>query len=762
MVGARALLTPFLGVELPFVTLFPALFFAAWLGGFGPALLATLLGVASALVLFFPPAFSISVTGPVPQLGAVLFTLTGLFAGALGESRLRLLRQAEKAADIARRSQDRYQTLIQQTSEGIWRIELPEPVSIDLPTDEQIDRFYALGELAECNDAMAQMYGFSRADELTGARLADLLPRSEPRNLQFLEAFVRSGYRLTDAESHELGRDGEPRFFLNNLIGIISDGHLVRAWGSQRDITGLKKAEEAVLASDSRFRSIFESGMIGIGFWNRRVVTDANDTFLALLGYDRADLAQGRLRRDRLFKEDQEADLHAGEELRRSGVCTPYEKEFLRKDGSKVPVLVGAARLSGDDDLAFFLLDLTDRRRIEERMRQVERMEVVGQLAGGMAHEANNQMSVVLGATEFILRRADVPTQVRQDAEYIRAAAERTAAITRQLLAFSRRQILQPQAVDLNDIVKKLEPILRRTLLENQKLELRLGSSVAAVRADPIQLEQVLLNLAINARDAMPQGGVLTVQTKSVQLSAEYVATRPGTAIRPGSFSVLVVSDTGTGMDRETMKHVFEPFFTTKPVGKGSGLGLAMVYGIVKQSGGYIWPYSEAGLGTTFKIYLPFTEDTPAIRTEAQPEKILASKHATVLVVEDDALVRAIARRTLAEAGFSVLDAEDGHQALAIVARQEAIDVVLTDVAMPVFGGRELAQRLSQLRPGLPIIFMSGYTDDDLARRGLLDAGIPFLEKPFSPEDLARMVEDILQAGPSQRTTTSEKPYTQV
>ena len=757
------MLTPFLGVELPFVTLFPALFFAAWLGGFGPALLATLLGVASALVLFFPPAFSISVTGPVPQLGAVLFTLTGLFAGALGESRLRLLRQAEKAADIARRSQDRYQTLIQQTSEGIWRIELPEPVSIDLPTDEQIDRFYALGELAECNDAMAQMYGFSRADELTGARLADLLPRSEPRNLQFLEAFVRSGYRLTDAESHELGRDGEPRFFLNNLIGIVSDGHLVRAWGSQRDITGLKKAEEAVLSSEARFRSVFESGMIGIAFWNRQVVTDANDTFLALLRYDRSDLERGLLRREVLWsKGDEEADRHAQEEMQRSGVCTPYEKEFLRKDGSKVPVLVGAARLSGDDDLAFFLLDLTDRRRIEERMRQVERMEVVGQLAGGMAHEANNQMSVVLGATEFILRRADVPPQVRQDAEYIRAAAERTAAITRQLLAFSRRQILQPQAVDLNEVVKKLEPILRRTLLENQKLELRLGSNVAAVRADPIQLDQVLLNLAINARDAMPQGGVLTVQTKSVQLSAEYVATRPGTAIRPGSFSVLVVSDTGTGMDRETMKHVFEPFFTTKPVGKGSGLGLAMVYGIVKQSGGYIWPYSEAGLGTTFKIYLPFTEDTPAIRTEAQPEKILASKHATVLVVEDDALVRAIARRTLAEAGFSVLDAEDGQQALAIVARQEAIDVVLTDVAMPVFGGRELAQRLSHLRPGLPIIFMSGYTDDDLARRGLLDAGIPFLEKPFSPEDLARMVQDILQAGPCQRTTTSEKPYTQV
>lgn len=756
MVGVRTFLTPVLGFQLPFITLFPAIFFAAWVGGFGPSLLATVLGASSSLFLFFPPTSSLSTTEPVTQLGVALFVGAGLIAGALGESRLRILVRAEKAAEDATRSQDRYQTLIQQTAEGIWRIELPEPVPVDLPPDKQIDRFYALGELAECNDAMAQMYGFSSAADLIGARLADLLPRSDPRNLQFLEAFIRSGYRLMDAESHELGRDGESRFFLNNMIGIVSEGRLTRAWGSQRDITGLKKAEEAVLASEARFRSVFESGMIGIAFWNRQVVTDANETFLAVLGYDRTDLEQGLLRRDRLWNTaDEEADIRAREQVDRSGVCTPYEKEFLRKDGSKVPVLVGAARLSGNNDLVFFMLDLTDRRRVEERMRQAERMEVVGQLAGGMAHEANNQMSVVLGATEFILRRADVPPQVRQDAEYIRAAAERTAAITRQLLAFSRRQILQPQAVDLNDVVKKLEPILRRTLTENQKLDLRLGSNVTAVRADPVQLDQVLLNLTINARDAMPQGGVLTIQTRSVQLSSEYAATRPGTAIRPGPFSVLLVSDTGTGMDRETMKHVFEPFFTTKGVGKGSGLGLAMVYGIVKQSGGYIWPYSEPGLGTTFKIYLPSTEDAPASQAEPLAEKILPSKHATVLVVEDDPLVRAIARRSLTEAGFSVLDAEDGHQALALVARQQRIDVVLTDVAMPEFSGRELAQRLSALRPGLPVIFMSGYTDDDLTRRGLLEAGIPFLEKPFSPQDLARVVQDVLHGAPSQPTTTS-------
>ncbi|HET6777358.1 MAG TPA: response regulator [Gemmatimonadales bacterium] len=756
MVGARALLTPRLGFQLPFITLFPALFLTAWVGGLGPSLLATILGAGSALYLFFPPVQSIALGDPVAQLGLTLFVLTGLIAGALGESRLRVLDRAEKAAHDARRSQDRYQALIQQTAEGIWRIELPEPVPVDLPADEQIERFYALGELAECNDAMAQMYGFSRAEELTGARLADLLPRSDPRNLQFLRAFIESGYRLTDAESHELGRDGESRYFLNNMIGIVSEGRLTRAWGSQRDITELKKAEAAVIATEARFRGVFESGMIGIAFWNRQMVTEANDTFLALLGYDRADLSAGLLNRDRLWsKGGERADLQAAHEIQMRGVCTPYEKEFLRKDGSKVPVLVGAARLGGDDDLVFFVLDLTDRRRVEERMRQVERMEVVGQLAGGMAHEANNQMSVVLGATEFILRRADVPPQVRQDAEYIRAAAERTAAITRQLLAFSRRQVLQPQAVDLNEVVRKLEPILRRTLTENQTLRLELGPDVTAVRADPIQLDQVLLNLTINARDAMPEGGVLSIQTRGVQLSAEYAAARPDVAIRPGPFSVLIVSDTGVGMDHETLKHVFEPFFTTKGVGKGSGLGLAMVYGIVKQSGGYIWPYSEPGIGTTFKIYLPSTQDVPAIQPEARPEKLLPANQGTVLVVEDDPLVRAIARRTLTEAGFSVLDAEDGHQALAVVSRHPRIDVVLTDVAMPVFGGRELAQRLSQVRPALPIIFMSGYTDDDLTRRGLLDAGIPFLEKPFSPQDLVSVVLDVLHRARSQPTATS-------
>jgi two-component system cell cycle sensor histidine kinase/response regulator CckA len=745
-VWVRILLTPTLGFALPFITLFPAVFFVAWAGGLGPALLATVTGVTAALYLFFPPALTFSLSDPVGQLGAALFVLTGTAAGVLGESRLR----AEARAKVA---VDRYRALTEQTAEGVWRIELPKPIPVSLQPEEQIELFYAWGELAECNDAMAHMYGFSSAAELIGTRLSDLLPRSDPRNLEFLHAFIRTGYHLTDAESHELDREGKERHFLNNLIGIVSDGHLVRAWGSQRDITSIKQAEAAVQASEARFRSVFESGMIGIAFWNRELITGANDTLLEMLGYDRGDLEQGLLRRNRLWTNANQADdQRAAEEVERTGSCSPYEKEFLRKDGSKVPLLVGAARLGTSNDLVFFLLDLTERRQAEERLRQAERIEVVGQLAGGMAHEANNQMSVVLGATQFILRRSDLPPQVRQDGEYIRAAAERTASITRQLLAFSRRQILQPQAVDLSMVVKRLEPILRRTLTEQQKLVLRLAPDLTAVLADPVQLDQVLLNLTINARDAMPQGGVLTIETRNVHLSPHHLTQRPGLTVQSGPFSALIVSDTGHGIDQDAMKHLFEPFFTTKGVGKGSGLGLAMVYGIVKQSGGYIWPYSEPGVGTTFKIYLPSVTESPLPPSVPVAEQATGSHGATVLVVEDDPLVRTIARRALTEAGFEVLEAADGRQALALVARHEQIDIVLSDLAMPELGGRELALRLSETRPVLPVVFMSGYTDDDLVRRGLLEAGIPYLEKPFSPEGLARMIRDVLNSvTPSSR-----------
>ncbi len=491
MAAARYFLQPLLGEELPFITFFPAVFFAAWLGGLGPGLLATLASALLCLFFFLPPVYSLELTSPAGTVGVVLFVVIGVLTAVMGESLLRAQRHAEaalkEAAEAAvradeeaaraedqtaqtqqlvvkaraaaetqlsieaalRESQERYRAFIEQTAEGVWRFELEEPVRVDRPVEEQIEHFYAHAYLAECNDAVAHMYGYASAGELVGSRLSDMMPRSDPQNLEYLRAFVRSGYRLTDAESHEIDREGQEHYFLNNLIGIVSDGHLVRAWGSQRDVTASRQAEAAIQASEARFRSVFESGMIGIAFWNGERMTDANDTLLTMLGYSRGDLEAGILRHGRLTPPGQEeADRRATEETRTRGSCMPYEKEFLRKDGSVIPVLVGGARLSEDmRDAVFFVLDLTERRRAEDRLRQAERIEVIGQLAGGMAHEANNQMSVILGATSFILARSDLSSIVRQDVGYIREAAERTASITRQLLAFSRRQILQPQIV---------------------------------------------------------------------------------------------------------------------------------------------------------------------------------------------------------------------------------------------------------------------------------------------------------------------------
>ena len=656
---------------------------------------------------------------------------------------------AQAAAETAlKQSEERYRAFIEQTAEGVWRFELEQPIPVTLPEERQIEAMYAHGYLAECNDAVAHMYGFKRAADLIGTRLADMIPRSDPHNVDYLRAFVRSGYRLTDAESHEFDREGHERYFLNNLIGIVVEGQLRRAWGSQRDITGSRQAEAAIHASEARFRSVFESGMIGIAFWNGFVMTNANDALLRMLGYTRQDLEDGLLRHGRLTPPGfAEADGRATEETRVHGSCTPYEKEFLRKDGSRVAVLVGGARLGEDmTDAVFFVLDLTERRRAEERLRQAERIEAIGQLAGGMAHEANNQMSVVLGAAGFVLARDDLPDAVRQDVEYIRQAAERTASITRQLLAFSRRQVLQPRVVHLNAALAQLKPILERTLTEQQTLRLKLALDVAPIRADPAQLDQVLLNLTINARDAMPDGGVLTLETRNIMLTHEYAEARRGTLIAPGSYTALLVSDTGHGMDEDTIGRLFEPFFTTKALGRGSGLGLAMVYGIVKQSGGYIWAYSEPNVGTTFKLYFPALMEHVPEPVASATEQPTHGSGGTILVAEDDALVRSMIRRSLAEAGFTVIEAANGKDALDKAAVETRVDALLTDLAMPEIGGRELARRLRETHPRLPVLFMSGYTDDEVMRRGLLESGATFLEKPFSPELLARKVSQMLEA----------------
>jgi CheY-like chemotaxis protein len=368
----------------------------------------------------------------------------------------------------------------------------------------------------------------------------------------------------------------------------------------------------------------------------------------------------------------------------------------------------------------------------------------VGRLAGGVAHETNNQMTVVLGAASFLLRRQDLSPEVRKDLETIRQAAERAAGVSSQLLAFSRRQLLRPQALDVDTVVGAMEPVLHRILGEECRLELRLDRAPKTVVADAGQLEQVLLNLAINARDAMEPGGTLSIETGIVELTEAYARQRPGVTVHPGRYTALTVTDSGHGMDRETLSHLFEPFFTTKPVGQGTGLGLSVVYGIVKQSGGYVWVYSEPGQGTSFKVYLPLAEPRVGSAVDA-PRRPRTRSGETILVVEDDPDVRRQVVRGLEDEGYTVAQAEHGAEALEVARRADGnLHLVVSDVSMPTMPGRELAHRLAELRPDLPVLFISGYPGPDVVQRGLLDAGRPFMQKPFSPEALAEKVRELL------------------
>jgi CheY-like chemotaxis protein len=347
------------------------------------------------------------------------------------------------------------------------------------------------------------------------------------------------------------------------------------------------------------------------------------------------------------------------------------------------------------------------------------------------------------------------------DVEHIRKAAERTSSITAQLLAFSRRQVLQPVVLDLSGLVTRWESVLRRVMGEDCAVVVRAQEGVAPVKADPGQLEQALLNLALNARDAMPRGGSLVVEVFSAVLSDEYLARRPGVNVRPGRYVVLAVSDTGHGMDAKTLSHAFEPFFTTKGVGHGTGLGLSTVYGIVKQSDGYVWAYSEPGQGTTFKLYLPAVDRAAPSPGLAASPMAVPGRGELILVVEDDEGVRWMTRRILVDAGYQVLEAADGKSALELLRRDgAAVQLVVTDVVMPGLSGRALADELARLRPGIPIVFTSGYTDGEIVRRGLLEPGTAFVQKPFGPDTIVRSVRERLDAAslPSMPPTGKPSP----
>jgi PAS domain S-box-containing protein len=513
----------------------------------------------------------------------------------------------------------------------------------------------------------------------------------------------------------------------------------------------LRAAQDSLRRSEVNFRSLVTNAPYGICRCDSTgQLLDANPALLAMLGYSSAKELAGK-HLGALYADAQQW-FELADHLRSAAPFNGLIVEWMRNDGTATAVRVsGRAVSDGGNGKTFelFAEDVTERRALEQQLRQSQKMEAVGRLAGGIAHDFNNLLMVISGYSEFLLDRLGPEPALRGPAQEIANAAGRATSLTRQLLAFSRKQMLAPKILDLNGVVTENLRMLTRVIGEDIDLVMVPSAGLGAVRADAGQIEQVIMNLAVNARDAMPSGGKLTIETSNVSIDEELARFHP--PLSPGNYVMLAISDTGAGMDSETQSRIFEPFFTTKGT-KGTGLGLSTVYGIVKQSGGYIWVYSEPGKGTTFKIYLPRVAeaiDTP-VQVSASPESLAAEPGTeTILLVEDEANLRYLARQFLEKQGYRVIDAADGAVAMQIaVAHEGVIHLLLTDVIMPGMNGRELAQHILEIRPNVKVLYMSGYTENVIGRNGTLDAGVRLLQKPFTLHDLKSKVREVLDSTP--------------
>jgi PAS domain S-box-containing protein len=513
------------------------------------------------------------------------------------------------------------------------------------------------------------------------------------------------------------------------------------------------RSEEALRQSEEHYRILFESNPHPMWVYDLETLSflAVNDAAVYNYGYSREEFLSMTIK-DIRSPEDIPALLEVVAKIC-EGINPAGVWKHRKKDDTAIYVEITSHSFTFMGRRAEFVLahDVTERlateealRKSEEQLRLSQKLEAVGRLAGGVAHDFNNILTAIIGYSDLTLRSLKNDDSTRHRIEEIHRAAQRAASLTRQLLAFSRKQVLQPKVLDLNSIVADMDQMLRRLIGEDVDLMTMLEPRLGRVKADPGQIEQVLMNLAVNARDAMPQGGHLTIETKNVYLDKTYAQSH--VSVQTGRYVMLAVSDTGMGMDAETKDHIFEPFFTTKEKGKGTGLGLSTIYGIVKQSGGNIWVYSEPGHGTTFKVYLPMVEDV----VSTEPNMIapdVARGTETILMVEDETTLRELIHQVLEEEGYTMLVTSNGREALSICEQHEGkIDLLITDVVMPEISGRELAERITHDCPKMKVLFMSGYTDDAIIRHGVLEEGAFFLQKPFTPDDLARKVRTVLEA----------------
>jgi PAS domain S-box-containing protein len=635
-----------------------------------------------------------------------------------------LRRSREEQARVQeelRHSEARYRALIDQAADAIL---IANP----------------LGHLIDANRKACELTGYS-LEELLRLEIADTYAPDD------VDAAARRMVALNAGEDvvseRRMRRKDGTDITVEVSVARLQDG---RIQGIVRDITERKRAESALRDSEERYHTLIE-GVRDIVFalGPDGTITSLSAAFEQVTGWP----AQEWLGKpfEQLVHPDDLGLLFDFIDCAVRGEARPVSQLRLRTRHGDYRVGEFAATPQFHDGRLVGLLgiarDITDRLSLEQQFRQAQKMEAVGRLAAGVAHDFNNILTAITGYAQLLLEDLAPSDQHRGDVEEIRKAADRAAGLTRQLLAFSRQQILQPTVLDLNFLVSDTEAMLARLLGEDIRLAARLVPDLGAVQADRGQIEQVIMNLAVNARDAMPHGGTLTIETANIEMDELYAGEH--VPALPGSYVMLAVSDTGTGMSRDTQAHMFEPFFTTKGKGKGTGLGLATVYGIVKQSAGFIWVYTEPGHGTTFKVYLPRVGQAPEPQISGRSPSGAIGGTETVLLVEDEAAVRAVARQSLERHGYTVLEAASGEIALDLAQRYAGrIHLLLTDVVMPGISGRALALRFAALRPDMHTIYMSGYTDEAIARHGVLEPGITYVQKPFSPDALARKVRDVL------------------
>ncbi len=529
----------------------------------------------------------------------------------------------------------------------------------------------------------------------------------------------------------------------NQIAGAVANALLFREH---------KQAEEALRKSEERFKELFDNAPVGYQeFYEGGHITQVNRTELEMMGYTEEEML-GRYAWD-FIVEEVSPDLVKAKLEGNLRSSRTIERTFRRKDGTTFPALIHERFLRDAEGqiicIRSAIQDITERKlaedqmnNLKEQLRQSQKLEAIGQLAGGVAHDFNNLLTIIKGYSQLSLIDLKESDPLWGNIQEIQSAAQRATNLTRQLLAFSRRQILDPKVLNLNALLQDLDKMLQRIIGEDIELATLLTDDLGKVKIDPGQFEQMVLNLAVNARDAMTSGGNLTIETANVELDEEYAHAH--ISVIPGRYVMLSITDSGVGIPQEIKEKIFEPFFTTKE--KGTGLGLSTVYGIVKQSGGNIWVYSEAGHGTTFKIYLPRVEEELDILQGRKETDSLPRGSETVLLVEDEQSVKSLANRILRLQGYTLLEAADGEEALRVAQEHagEKIHLLFTDVVMPHLGGKELSDQLKLLRPDIKVLYTSGYTDNAIVHQGMLEPGTYILQKPFSPQSLSQKVREVL------------------